>query len=428
MTPTPARALALTLPLVLAALLAPDAPAQKLLDKDLPPHHPANDPYTKGGDPELMEAAGYVSMGGFEFGPVGEDTDTIETFFSDDDDVQIRWIETAHFELGFALEEIKVARDDKDKVRAECARLAEKLKGVPSKPRMLDPWLRAHLYAQRLEDTYAKVQGILEVEDSMFPSEPGTWMVDTPYWGIGPYVGQAGKFEVFILPSQKAFNAYIQGKLGLTTRSTQRWNHGERDTLTIITHTEQDSMRLDGPLHGHVASCVAHNMINGFKHYSYEKPIWFMEGFAHVIERDLNPLYNSCTSSEGGENQRIRQERWSPVVADLIARDEAPSLAELTRRRAFAELTLADHFVAWSMIEYLRAEHPGFIAKFVHGVSGLKNDQNLDDGSLVPDAMRDLFKEELGMTYRAFDLKWREWASDAKARLDEEIERAKRDD
>ena len=66
---------ALLLPALVAALiaaLAPAADAQRDED-EVPRNHPSTDPYT-GGDPALMEAAGIVSLGGFEFGT----TDTAE--------------------------------------------------------------------------------------------------------------------------------------------------------------------------------------------------------------------------------------------------------------------------------------------------------------------------------------------------------------
>ena len=69
-------------PLIAALFVAlfaavPCAFGQKLLDKSKPPTDPANDPWTRGGDPAILEALGYESMGGFEFGPApdtSEDT------------------------------------------------------------------------------------------------------------------------------------------------------------------------------------------------------------------------------------------------------------------------------------------------------------------------------------------------------------------
>ncbi|MEL6431487.1 MAG: hypothetical protein AAFP22_09525 [Planctomycetota bacterium] len=408
-----ARPLALVA-LAAALLAGPAAAAQKLLDKDMPPQDAANDPYTRGGREDYLEKAGYASMGGFEFGQGPDDTDSIDTFFEDNEDVQIRWIETEHFELGFALEGIKVTQAEKKKIRAECGRLSKKLFKVPKKPSFLDPWLRAHIYAQRLEDQYDRIVEFLDLGEVKFLEKDQVWVRGMPYWGNGPHLGQNGKYEVLILPTESAYTGFMRNRVGLTTRLTQRWNFSERDTLSTLTHIQQEEMRVDEALHGHIVSCVTQCMLNGFRHYSYDKPVWILEGCCHWFERDLNPRFNSSTSSEGGAPVKVRKELWSPEVAKLVKGGKAPSLATLTKRSAFAELDRADHLCVWSMVDYLREEHPGFLAKYFRAISGLKNGDGIDDPEALPDAQRGVFKEELGMTYAQFDAAWRDWASEAK--------------
>lgn len=401
---------ALTFPVSATSPVSP----QKLLDKKLPATAPENDPYTKGGRPEYLEKAGYVSMGGFEFGPEPDTDESIEEFFEDNDDVQLRWIETEHFQLGFALGGIKVTQAEKKKIRAECARLSEKLWKVSKKPSFLDPWLRAHLYAQRLEETYAQVVDFIDAEAIEFPAEGTVWKSNTPYWGTGPYLGQSGKYEVMILPTEHAYTTYMRGRVGLTTRLTQRWNFVERDTLSTLTHIEQEEMRVDEALHGHIVACTVQNMLNGFLHYSYDKPVWILEGCSHVFERDLNPRFNSSTSSEGGAPVKVRKRLWSPEVAKLVKSKEAPSIATLVKRNAFAELNASDHVCVWSMVEYLREKHPGFVGKYFLAISGLKNEDGVDDPQGLQDAQRAVFRDELGMSYAKFDTAWREWAAEPK--------------
>ena len=129
-----------------ASLLgAPDALAWQK-PGDLRPNDPAACPYCRA-EPELMAKAGLVSHGGFDFGKTN--TAKVDAELPAND---IRWIESAHCEIGFALPPIKVTVEEKDKVRAELARLALVMPDVPAKPAVLDPWLRAHLYAQRCED------------------------------------------------------------------------------------------------------------------------------------------------------------------------------------------------------------------------------------------------------------------------------------
>ena len=74
--------------LTLAGPLSPAAYAQKLVDKSKPRNHPIQCVYC-GGNPELMEAAGIFSHGGFEFGKT--DTKGLDAFLATSD---IRWIET----------------------------------------------------------------------------------------------------------------------------------------------------------------------------------------------------------------------------------------------------------------------------------------------------------------------------------------------
>ena len=60
-------------------------------------------------------------------------------------------------------------------------------------------------------------------------------------------------------------------------------------TLVVVTHIGQDGLREDHALHGHLAYNVAINLLDGFKHYSYETPTWLRVGLGHLIEREINP-------------------------------------------------------------------------------------------------------------------------------------------
>ena len=172
------RGLALALCL---ALLGQPAAAQKLRDKDKPANDPVQCPWCYG-DPELMEASGIVSHGPFEFGK--NDTAAIDEFFPT---LTIRWTETEHFELGFAVSgSYKIEAAERDKIRAELESLAEVLPEIKPKARTLDPWLRMHLFARRFEDMYATFLGdYLELEQSVFPDGVQPWMQNTKYWARG---------------------------------------------------------------------------------------------------------------------------------------------------------------------------------------------------------------------------------------------------
>lgn len=387
-------------------LLVSPASAQKRLDKEKPKQDPANDPYTRGGTPEMLESAGYVSMGGFEFGPEGETTETLDAHLAY---LEIRWIETEHFELGIALPKIKVTGDERDKVRAELTRIQEHFPDIDPRTRILDPWLRAHLYAQRLEEFYDRFQEFLGVTDETFASATPVWNMQGEYMGAGPHLGMQGKFEIFLLPSEGAHVDFMRNKVGLTTKMTQRWCYTERDTLAQTIHTDQGKMRVDEALHGHVIFCVAQNLALGYKHYSYELPVWLQEGLAHWFERELNPRFNSFTSSEGGAAEKTNKEDWTGPVLKLVNGDKMPSFPSLIAKRTFAELKKNDHLMLWSMVDFLMKEHPKFLPVYLRKLSGMLDEKGFSDGTAILDRQRVVFTEDLGMNYGQFEAAWKTW-------------------
>jgi hypothetical protein len=386
----PAAALAATL------ALATLASAQR-------PNDPAGCPYCQD-DPELMQAAGIVSHGGFEFGST--DTAQIDDFLAFCD---IRWIETAHFQIGFALGPHKVKQEEKAKIREELGRLAEALPEVSTRTKTLDPWLRAHLYAQRCEDLWTRFLELMAVSEEDFP-ERGPWDLRGKYMGEGPYLGQSGKYELLILPSEAALTMFLREQFGLLIKQTQRWNVIPRDTLIAVIHAMQGDLRDDQALHGHTVFNLTINLLDGYKHYSYETPIWIREGLGHFLEREINPEFNTFDSAEGAIADKTSKDDWGAEVRKLISKGEAVRMAELVNLKSYAELELRHHYTTWSMIDYLVAVDPDGFACLNDRLHGRTNAEGIGDGSNLDDVHREAFKECLGMGYAEFDRAWAEWA------------------
>ncbi|MFT7077180.1 MAG: hypothetical protein ACJA0P_003201 [Planctomycetota bacterium] len=400
-------AIALATAALLGGLAPAGAFAQKPLDKSKPLGDPANDPYTKGGDPELMKAAGYVSMGGFEFGPAPDTTVETNKYLSY---LEIRWIETEHFEIGVSLPQVKVTQSEREKVRAELTQMQAFFGDeIDPRTRVLDPWLRAHLYAKRVEEHYDAIQAMLGVSDKDFADNRPIWNQRAKYMGTGPHLGQIGKYEILLLPSEGAAKTYLRDRLGLTTKLTQRWNVIQRDSMTVIIHTDQGKLRVDESLHGHLVFNLTHNLLNGFKHYSYDMPVWIMEGAAHWFERQYNPRFNTFDASEGSAAEKSSKSKWEPEAKKLVSSGKAPSFASMIGLRTFSELELSHHFVLWSIFDYLMKVHPEFLAKYFDSTAGLKNAEGFDDYSRFQDEQRAVFKDELKMDYRTFEAAWKEW-------------------
>ena len=356
-------------------------------------------------DPARMEAAGVLSHGGFEFGT--GTTDDVEYLLAM---VDLVWVETEHFELGFGLGPYKVKQAERDKIRAELTRLQVAFPDLNPKAKTLDPWLRAHLYAQRLEDVYDHFQRLMQVSDGDFPARFGPYKLGTRFMGMGPFLGQGSKYEVLILPSQASATMYLEDQFGLLIKRTQRWNLIERETLSVTAHLDQGSLRNDQSLHGHVAFNVTINLIDGYKHYSYDIPVWFREGLGHYLERSISPDFNTFDSSEGAVADTTSKSDWGKEVLALIRKEEAPRMAELMSLRTYAELELRHHYATWSLIDWLVRTDPDRLACLAGYLKGQLDEGGRPDGSDMPGTHRKAVSECLGMSYAELDRAWREWA------------------
>lgn len=393
-------------PALAALALAAPSSAQRLRDRSKPPNDPVQCPYCAG-EPELMAAAGVVSHGGFEFSKT--DTAGVDAMIA----TEIFWIETAHFELGVGLPEYRIPLDERAGIRAELERLALALPEIDPRERVLDPWLRAHLYAQRLEDFWDQMLELLAVRATEFPDGRSVWKRDKKYMGEGPYLGQKGKYEVLLLSTEGASETFLRDQFGLRTKLSQRFNVIERDSLILVAHTQQTSLRIDAALHNHVVFNVVHQLLDGYKHYTYDLPVWIQEGLAHWYERGLNPEYNDFDSAEGAPPATTRKTDWEEATRKLVASGDAPSLASLLALNGYADLELEHHFATWSMIDFLQRERPGFLGRLLDRIKGLTNASGIGDGSGLEDAHREAFREGLGMTYAQFDEAWRAWVLEA---------------
>jgi len=185
-----------------------------------------------------MRAAGIVSHGPFEFGR--EDTAAIDALIATAD---IKWIETKHFEIGIGLGTYKVRTEERNKLREELGRMAAVLPEVSAKAKLIDPWLRAHLYAQRAEELYARFLEIVRVDDAAFPDGTRVWDQTYKYMGEGPYLGMKGKYEVLLLASEGESRLFLERQFGAINRETQRWHLPDRQVISITAHETTGQLR-----------------------------------------------------------------------------------------------------------------------------------------------------------------------------------------
>ena len=365
-----------------------------------------------GEDPQRMAAAGVASHGPFDFG-TGTSAD-VERLLPT---LEILWTETAHFKLGTVLRRYKLGDKERKKVRAELERLQIDLPEVEPRTRYLDPWLRSHLYAQRVEDLWLRFLEVVGVDEKAFPAAGAQPLVSQKYMGQGPHLGQKSKFELLILPTKATSRLYLSEQYGLPIERTQRWNDVARDSLTVVMNLEEAQRKSkDEALHGHVVFNLTQNLIDGYKHYNYDTPLWYHEGLAHALEREISPHFNSFDGSEGALAKKTHKSDWLVETRKLLRAGEAPRLAELTRLREYAQFELEHHFATWSMVQFLLRRHPQEFACFLDRMHGVVDENGSAIGDMQ-DHQRASFKDCLELDYAAFDRAWREWLESADAEL-----------
>ena len=404
--------------LLLAVLFLPIA-ALTAQNEKTPAEKPPKwriDPYTKN-DPELMAKAGYVSFGPFPFGMIAEkvvQSTEIDAYL---EFVQILWIETKHFRIGTNLPEWDVPMDPetKKKIRTELEELATKLPAVNPKVRSLDPWLRAHLTAQRLEKLYAETQVLWGVKDEDFPQDPTKVFAvpGTRYMGYGPYLGMKDKFLVLVFEKQGPFKQYMKRYLGRDSKHPQRWHFKEASNLLFTMSTENDEFprKHDTALHCSLAFNVSQNLMDGFRYYNYDLPVWIREAYGHWNDRRVSPLWSNFDQNEGALADIKNVSKWEVYCRNLVSGNgDYAAFPEVFQWRDFGKIKFNDHIAIWSRMQWLLSQGPEKWQKFLFAVKG-----RVDPKTFAPDqtdivgACRTALQEAYGVSVLEFDKKWIEW-------------------
>ncbi len=334
------------------------------------------DPWA-GEDRALREALGIVSYGPFEWAD-HHGTSKIQEVLGD---VTIRWVETAHFRIGSALGSYRIPQADKAqraKLRAELEELEEVLPEVDPKTKVLDPWLRVHLFARRLEQQYADIQGLLGVTDTDFPREPTrnpTSQIVPDYHGEGPYLGMPAKFTVLLLEKQSDLGRYTLRFLGAQKDTTTRHLFHEvfeRSNLFLGVATEAHERFYadDTRLHCHVAFSMTHNLVHAYKYYWHTLPCWVAEGLAHWYARGVFEENNNWSGIYETSSGLRNEWNWVPKIYARVKEDYFPGAAELMAKTDYSQLRFAEHMMIWSRVEYLLTqEDPARFARFLDFLS-----------------------------------------------------------
>ena len=372
------------------------------------------DPYTEN-EPEQWKAAGYTDYGRFLWAGDHGTTEIEKTLGA----VQIVWVETKHFQIGCSLPPYKLPPDKKqrEKINEELDRLREKFPSIPKKVRRMDRWLRCHLYAQRLEETWEEFTKILGVDDSSFPTGPGN-LVNGKFMGQGPYLGQKSKFTVMLLQKESTLGRYCKRFApGYTHGGTKTHNFFASGSLFYGTCTElaEGYLADDSKLHCNVVSGVIHNLTNGLKGYTHKLPLWMEEGLAHWFVERVDERYHMFSKTKETFPNEKKLWKWRPRIRKLakFGVEAYPSGKRLFTWKNLDGLSIAHHMMFWSKVDYLLQKDPQQFGEFLLAMS----DPIFKPGEAphidkVINTQETVFPRVFGVDFDGFEAAWNEWVLD----------------
>jgi hypothetical protein len=369
---------------------------------------PKVDPYTNG-DPGALQKAGYASYGPFRFGD-DHTTDQIVTTMGG---IPLLWVETEHFKLGSGLPEYTLKDDPKEKerIKGELERLQTRLPEVKVKTKKLDPWLRLHLFAQRLEELYASFMSAFGLQESEFPTAPPDPKKKSagPYMGEGRYLGASSKFTVLLFDKRSHVGRYSLSYLGKSLGAPTRWHFEAVDSWLFLTAAEflEGDYINDSAFTCDVASSVSHNLGSAFRGYHVTLPFAISEGLAHWFSRKIDPRFHFFSGLDLTK-VRIRDEwNWAPSVRARVEHKVFPSTSDMLGWNDPEALEWAQHQILWSRMDYLIAREDGAAGKILRMLK--EPPKRLLSAEEIAERARDAILTSTGGDLDKFDADWSDW-------------------
>ncbi len=330
------------------------------------------DPYTSG-KPEALAKAGYVSFGPFPFGE-GYTTGSITNLLGTE---PLIWIETAHFRLGCALSPVALkgrhdwSREWNKLLKAELKELRKVIPGIKKKVKVLDPWLRAHLMAWRLEKLYAEVLANLGLRDEWFPKQSSDPQDAEKFRGLGPYFGMKEKFTVLLLQQAASHARYTRAYHGIEIKDPIRY-HDIKFSCMYWGGSEETAnglYRIDLALHTNLTFNIAHNLYTCYRAYGHDLPAWVSTGLSHWHARRVSPRFPTYDRRDDNDgNARSAFWEWDKRVKGLVKNEVFEPLETFMDHEHSGKFGLEQHMQAWALVDYLLTTRKAATFRFLHSL------------------------------------------------------------
>jgi len=358
--------------------------AQTTRPPELPPEV---DPYTCG-EPERLALLGYRSFGPFLFGPAANEI--VQARLGK---VPILWVETEHFRLGSALAEYRPELPEEiAELRGELEELHERLASFPLKPKKLDPWLRLHLFAWRLERLHADFCARLGVREL----GTGAGATRPP----GPTIMVGDKFAVLLTQKKSTLARFTAEYCG--QERDDSWFYNFSATRSLFFGLSDESLDLtDSDLHYALVYGATQILLMGINGFPRALPSWWQNGVALWFAREREPrvLLYAKPQVEGLPTEELAD--WEPLVRGRVEVGAVLGWGEMLARRSCFGQPFGDSIVLWSRIDYFMRRQ-GAAPPLVSALH--------DPGRRLDS--REALAQATGTSLDALDAAWQAWVKE----------------
>ena len=321
------------------------------------------DPWTAGNQVR-MQRLGYDSVGGpFAFGS-GHDTTAVAELLADE---PLLWVETAHFRIGCSLSPLRIRGDFGsewiESVRTELKQLAGTITELRTDTRELDPWLRVHLIAFRLERLYAEVAANLRDADR---DPKATALAGAS--GNGPFLGMEQKFTVLLVRKASSLARYTRAFCGTESTEPLRW-HDRGFGSVLWGAAEETSERLfanDLALHAHLVFNVAHNLYSSYRGHERPLPPWVVVGLGHWHSRKISTRYPAFDRKR--DRDRTTDGNfwlWEKRIDSMLRNGTFQPLSTFCAQTDARAFGIEQDVQSWALVSFLMAAWPDPFLRFV---------------------------------------------------------------
>lgn len=341
-----------------------------------------DDPYTQG-EQRFYDMAGYEAVHSFLLSQSLR-TEQVEEVLGTG---QILWIETPHFRLGCGLASQPMPREPRAKAqaRADLKSLRSRLPTIPASPRKMDRWLRAHLYAHRLEQVYQRFGEVAGFDQA----------------AIDGHLGTGDKFNVLLFAKNSDLVRFYQRFTSLTfdIPMRARMAGSANPTITASEEAFDSLLRSDERMHCYLVDAVVSTLAD---ETCNAVPLWMREGLAHWFVWQIEPKATFTGTSEKG--MTADSWNWPKRVRARCKNDFFPTGAEMSGWTAGSPREYVDHMFMWSRTKYLMdrdAEATTAIWRACREERG-----GAARAAFLETQLLDRFEMDLAQ----FDLQWKAWA------------------